>query len=315
MDTLTNYHYILAFKGWAQCRLSTDPDPSNSPRGVSGYTFALPGEPDFDQVIYFQNGPGVVHRSHCPKVGVCVTGGKSFRTRVSEATGREAFDSEPVTIGPSDPFFGAKVDLLGSPIFDSRNSTLVYNGYGLISPFNLQISAKGVSVSRAWYVDPDNPTNDMESIAIADLTPYAMNFDANDPPNPNDSTPGSANILLESGILDQVAYRRRRLTELEQELAESNPQDRNTVAALKKRIAELRIDDPVNRRTAQMGAKVLVPYNLNAKEIVVNGKSTATCMAPWTMEMWLGGWDADSLQFFVLGTVNMVLNFDPAKAS
>ena len=52
-NTLTR-NIILHFSGWAQGRIPTDPDPSFEPRGVSGYTFALPGEPDLDRVIYFQ---------------------------------------------------------------------------------------------------------------------------------------------------------------------------------------------------------------------------------------------------------------------
>ena len=40
----------LLFEGYYQMRMSTDPDPPDDPRGLSGYTFALPGEPDFDRV-------------------------------------------------------------------------------------------------------------------------------------------------------------------------------------------------------------------------------------------------------------------------
>ena len=44
----------LAFDGWAECRLATDPDPSDEPRGVSGWTFAVAGEPDLDRIIRLQ---------------------------------------------------------------------------------------------------------------------------------------------------------------------------------------------------------------------------------------------------------------------
>ena len=36
----------LKFTGWFQCRLATDPDPTDEPRGVSGYVRAVAGEPD-----------------------------------------------------------------------------------------------------------------------------------------------------------------------------------------------------------------------------------------------------------------------------
>jgi len=44
----------INFEGYWQCRQATDPDPSDDPRGVSGYTFALGYEHDFDGVIRLQ---------------------------------------------------------------------------------------------------------------------------------------------------------------------------------------------------------------------------------------------------------------------
>ena len=47
----------LRFGGWFQCRLATDPDPADEPRGVSGSIKALPGEPDLDRIIRLQPPP------------------------------------------------------------------------------------------------------------------------------------------------------------------------------------------------------------------------------------------------------------------
>lgn len=41
------------FSGWYQVRLATGGDPYNDPRGVSGWQFALAGEPDMDRVLRF----------------------------------------------------------------------------------------------------------------------------------------------------------------------------------------------------------------------------------------------------------------------
>ena len=41
----------LFFQGCFQCRLATDPDPTDEKRGISGPTFAAPGEADLDRVI------------------------------------------------------------------------------------------------------------------------------------------------------------------------------------------------------------------------------------------------------------------------
>ena len=42
------------FEGYFLCRLTTDPDPTDEPRGVSGYTMALVHEAPLDQVIRTQ---------------------------------------------------------------------------------------------------------------------------------------------------------------------------------------------------------------------------------------------------------------------
>jgi hypothetical protein len=46
---------ILNFEGYFQMRMATDPDPADEKRGVSGYTFALVGEPDLDAKIHLQS--------------------------------------------------------------------------------------------------------------------------------------------------------------------------------------------------------------------------------------------------------------------
>ncbi len=51
----------ITFAGWAQCRLPTDPDPYDEPRGVSGYMYAYAGEPDLDRLIRFQDPPFRAH--------------------------------------------------------------------------------------------------------------------------------------------------------------------------------------------------------------------------------------------------------------
>ena len=122
-------------------------------------------------------------------------------------------------------------------------------------------------------------------------------------------------MLYESGILDPVAYRQERLKNLEGELAKvvkKKPIDKVSEAALQKRIDELNISNPKNRRTAQMGAKVLMPYALNSKKAKVNGQEI-NAGPSWGLELWMGGWDADSLCFYIVGTVEITLNKDILK--
>lgn len=323
----SQYNYSLYFKGWAQCRLSTDPDPDYEPRGVSGYTFALAGEPDMDRIINFQQRKGVVNRSFGPKVGVFVTGGNFFKT--SGSGGTVQFEDKEV-IQEGHPMFGAAIDLLGNPKFSSHNSILVYNGYGIVNPFKVQVATKNkgkkAKISRSFFVDPDNPTQDLEKIPIDVLSQYTIGIDATGTPgvsageNSSDpklkiNTMGSPNMMLESGILDPVAYRQERLKNLELELEhvkKQKPLDQISVAALNKRIAELKINSPQNRRTVQLGAKVLLPYALNSKTAKVNGQLIEAGPS-WGVEMWIGGWDADSMCFYVMGTLEISLPKDPFK--
>lgn len=44
----------IVFEGFWQCRLATDPDPSNEQRGITGFTYALVGETLLDNVFYSQ---------------------------------------------------------------------------------------------------------------------------------------------------------------------------------------------------------------------------------------------------------------------
>lgn len=291
-------NYMLHFKGWAQGRIPTDPDPSFEPRGVSGYTFSLPGEPDLDRVVYFQNKKGVVRRSHCPEVGVTVCGGYEFVT--SGKGGEVEFVSKNM-IDKNHPLFNARVDLLENGIFVSENSTVVYNGFGIINPFILSVEGKGISINRRFYADPKNPQTNLENYTMDTLNPFMFTTAFMD----------SVDMIYSANVLDRTAFRNERKRLLEADLAGLRKQapDKNTliqIAALEKRIAELNNNNPQNRRTNQIGTQALVSYPLNATEASVNSKKVAP-PASWPLTMWLGGWDADSLCFFVNGYVQIIL--------
>lgn len=65
----------FSFAGFFQCRLAIQPDPSDSPRGVSGATFAADSEPDLDRIIRFQAAePRIAPvRKPGPDIGVYIT--------------------------------------------------------------------------------------------------------------------------------------------------------------------------------------------------------------------------------------------------
>jgi hypothetical protein len=134
---------ILVFEGYFQDRMTTDPDPTDERRGVSGYTFALAGEPDLDNIVYFQpDEPGVRERKFGPhggpKVGVTV--------RRAQRDGRDV-----------DDLVGGKIAFLGAQLLE-HNGILIREDFFVIDPFRVTLAAGGnVLLDRVDYLDPTNP--------------------------------------------------------------------------------------------------------------------------------------------------------------
>jgi hypothetical protein len=128
---------VIEFDGWFECRLATDPDPSDEPRGVSGWTFALPEEPDLDRVIRTTL-KGRVNRALGPTTGVTV--------RTVRIDG---------LLAPSHPFVGSPVELLDDPVFEGRNGLAFEDQQEPIYPFHLRLQHDGVLIRREFR-DPEN---------------------------------------------------------------------------------------------------------------------------------------------------------------
>src|SRR3954452_6739907 len=133
----------IGFRGWFQCRLATDPDPFDEPRGVSGYVHAYVDEPNLDRIIRFQT-PAFV-RPLSPEVSVCVD--KVLLNGAPQAGTALA---------------GAKVSLLGSPVFEGRNGVVSEGGFEPVFPFDLSIEGDGASLRRA--VVPADPSYPFEGL-------------------------------------------------------------------------------------------------------------------------------------------------------
>lgn len=290
----------LNFEGYIQCRLATDPDPTDERRGVSGYTFALPGEPDLDWTIYTQPGAGVVKRVGVEReVGVRVTSGYC--------------GTEPIVKGH--PLFEAPVALEDRPRFEERNYIVITQQFGVIAPFKLRVKGQGIELFRQVDFYPGKPLDfPLLETPQANLMPYTLQaFNA--------GMPQCAALLGPSQ--NPSVYRAERLATLldYRQRARLTP---DALAALNKRIEQLRIDDPRDRRTGQLVNSASYSYSVNGPASIALGKSPATWLngrydadrgwqynepdrplLPWPCSFWIGSWDADSLTAYMSGTIQV----------
>lgn len=120
------------FEGYYQVRLATGGDPYADPRGVSGWIFALPGEPDLDRVLRLK-AQGTSLRDHIDpdiEIGVAVTSATS-------------------ATGPEVSLVGAAVDFLDSAVFEGHNGVLSNDGDEPIVPMRISVSGGGWRLERS----------------------------------------------------------------------------------------------------------------------------------------------------------------------
>jgi hypothetical protein len=258
----------LAFAGWFACRLATDPDPADEPRGVSGTTFACPGEPDLDRVIRFQ--PGPADRSPGPPVGVRVTG----------VTRR----GEPV----DHRLRGAAVELAGEPRFEGRNGLLAVPGTEVIHPLELALTGgDGIGLRRRDRLDPQ----DRDLLAAG---PEAAARRAGGGIERGDAV--TAAVRAATGIDDFLAHRLERAAAIDRELAGGASPIRS--AGLRRRRAAL-------TGVARMRVSYALDLGARGGAGEVDGGPEIDVDAPWPLRFWMGGWDADALCGFVSGTLGL----------
>jgi hypothetical protein len=279
---------LLDFRGWCVLRLPTDPDPTDEPRGISGYTFAFAGEPDLDRVLHLQPPGGYLPRSHTPPLGVTV----------SAATKVDGDEQLPVA-----PLLGATVALLDDPMFQNRNWTLTLPGFEPIVPFHLQITAQSLTLRRDAPLnpaDPDQPLWEVPAELLAAHGAHGMEYEP-------------ATVGQSTGIWDSMAVIVERLAALQAERdAAQQRGDDTAVANLDGRIAELQVavTEPTDRRVMaryfveRFGFPMLGPATVDGDQVAVLG-GTLDTTAPWPVYFWLGAWDPDLLCAFMSGVLEV----------
>lgn len=266
----------LKFSGTFQCRLSTDTDPPDEARGVSGYAQALAGEPSMDRIIRFQ--PPIVERAYCPSVGVSV---------------RRVFVNG--NADDTSTLLGARVDLLGDPKFEGRNGLIAEDGDEPIVPFKLEIMAPdGTRLARGhaesyefWRPEDQHPFQALRASGV-------------------NLSPGE--IAEETGVWDLSAVWADRARRLRVDLAVATDDD--VRARIERRLRGLEQVGPLGPLRFY-GARMLYFVELGGTP-EWSGLDTAIRRSPvperaWRVEMWLGGWDADAFQGFVKGYLHVPL--------
>jgi hypothetical protein len=286
---------ILDFEGYFQFRTSTDPDPTDEKRGVSGYTFALAGEPDLDSIMHFQpDERGVCQRDFGPY------GGPRVGVHVRRA--RRNGDDVP-------ELHGAKIAFVDDARILELNGILIRNDFFVVHPLHVRLTlGDRVLLDRVDDLDPDHPDLAVEKATGAQLArrqPTAFTANSEEVAQAT-GLPNAANITL-------IANRLRRCESLE--LLRDKTTDPVQRAALESRIEQLGIVEqwwnlsqgtsietrPIDRRAHQLALQAS-GWNVDMNGKVCANELDADDCYPWNIAFWMGGFDGDALVAYIKGT-------------
>jgi hypothetical protein len=300
MNTKIAPKLVIQFGGWILMRLATDPDPTDEPRGVSGYTFAFGDEPDLDRVISFQVPAHFKPRSHTFPIGVHVM---------------SAVRKVDRTETPLPALKGAPVDLLGKPRLENRNWTLTPAGFEPIVPFDLVIKGKDITLQRsAPLIEKSNERQKpVWEISESLLEVYSAVGVLYEP-----ATVGNA-----TGIWDSYQVAEDRVKALQKDLdvlknkKDRTPAEDTEMTIIEARIKELEIgiNSPVEQPDRRIGARYYVErFNFNMlgdlfvtgdEQKTLGGKLPRDKAIPWQIGFWIGAWDPDALSAYILGALEI----------
>lgn len=278
----------LSFEGWFQCRFATDPDPADDPRGVSGPSVQVAGEPPLDRVVRTQD-------FVCPRWPRSADDGVTVRS---------------VTIGgveqPTHALLGAEVRLPPECRFQQRNLILVLQNFNTpIDPFGLEIRKGEVRISRDALWDITRPSLTVKDVFL-DSSVMATRA--------NTIAVADPEVAEATGFMDFAAVRAQRRQHLADQLSGLDPV-KNPIeyAALRKRVMCIDNDRILvgERLPAEqfMGMKAAYTIELNGPPTVEDPsgamKGTVGTSQLWSTTFWLGGYDVDTLMGYLRGSLSM----------
>jgi hypothetical protein len=259
----------IRFSGWFQCRLATDPDPYDEPRGVSGYVHAYVGEPDLDRRIVFQR-PSFT-RQHAPRIGVLVD-------QVSR-------DHVPDT---GHPLLGAAVDLLDSPCFEGRNGVIADDGFEPVYPFRIEITKDPFRMVRG--IAPQNPDYPFPELFAQGVEPA--------PDEIREATGIQDLAYLWQERVNKLRARRKGAAEKErtglaERVAFLERQLKAGGGAARFFLARMRYEYNLAASPTVSEPDDWLP------------EASLAASTPWPIRFWFGAWDADVLCAFARGTITI----------
>ncbi len=320
--------YLTAgFEGYFMCRLATDPDPNNEPRGRSGYTMALTRERPLDQVIRLQ--PDDYVKSHLRRPGPQI--GRDVGVNVRSV----AFDG--VQLKGHHPLVDARVslgginDIFGGPIFESRNNIVGSDDSMAfaVNPFELSIDCppgpESVSLRAVDHLNPANKTQEIWQIDNPAL--YGRRF-------PTKFAPASPEVMQAISVFDGYAYFRGRRAFLDEEIARLEAGKPPLAAPdLDPASFELEIQEAKTRLYQlefwgdrvinKLGFRLEWEFDINGEQTIApEGEAARSALGgridteqPWHVRFWFGGWDGDLLIGYMRGALSIPFQPDPVLLS
>jgi hypothetical protein len=296
----------LLFEGFYQMRMATDPDPPDDPRGMSGYTFALPGEPDFDHKLHFQpDETGTYQRIYGPP------GAPGPQIGVTVVDAMENGAQRP-------DLKGCRVRFVDAEVVE-RNGVIVRNDMFVIDPLRVRIekaTGREALLDRVDYLsgNPKQPHLPIAEATAAQIQRRQLQGGFAD---------NSWKVALATGLPSPdnaalLANRRARQKNLIALRKTIDPKRQpGEYSGLTTRITQLDIlkewwdlsapgPRPLDRRARQL-ALLADGWNIDINGAVLANALGADEKKLWNLSFWMGGWDGDALCGFIQGELNVPL--------
>jgi len=297
----------IAFEGYFMCRLTTDPDPTDEKRGVSGYTLALASETDLDNYILLNPSDEYLKKNlRKPGPRLIEQRKLSLGVKVTSAT---------VNGKASDPYqslVGAAVNFLDrdfksgdvGPTFEGRNDIVGSddNVEFPIDPFIIDIRGAGAHLQRKDVLSNDIP--------LWRLPPDVYQDRLGLPP----PLEPSLEVMEAIGVYDFFEYFNNRAKDIQGLLANSDGEAAET-GMDKKAIEEMYktrlyvIEFFGNRLRSRLGMQRIWKFHIEGSagliEGIKEGDRKLDLNAPWPVTFWFGGYDGDLMIGYMRGTLSV----------